>query len=47
VTLLPGGTLHFCVASSNGAAVRTIEWRSKQVGTGRRPLDLDAWREPD
>lgn len=42
--LLPGGAWHFCVGSvgEQGQAVRTIEWRGREIAVGRRPFAFAA-----
>ncbi len=38
--MLPGGDWHFCVGrhQRHHHGVRTVEWRGREIGRGRRPF---------
>jgi hypothetical protein len=41
IVSLPGGDWHFCVKPDGEyQALRTIEWRGREVASGRRGFDI-------
>jgi hypothetical protein len=39
LVILPGGDLHFCVASTGSdSSTRTVEWNGREIARGRQPV---------
>lgn len=36
-----GMRLHFCIGGGRDGPVRTVEWNGREIGIGRRVIDLD------